>query len=469
MVSHTDLKTYINKSDISMWWERWFLSCNAKDIGTLYLIFALFSGLLGTAFSVLIRIELSGPGVQYIADNQLYNSIITAHAILMIFFMVMPALVGGFGNFLLPLLVGGPDMAKEKSLKYELQALIKKNKLNNTYKKDYHTESNNNNKEKNNKQTDNKQRNNKEINNEYKLNIVSIIFIYISISLIIYLNPTLLFYSSSLLTGSFVLFYLDEFKLSKCKIIKYIQLFSFFILPLLVMFYVYTNIMYLAIDAISYINDNNKDIHLHGHVSIDEKSAKIFGSSLNGIGSNIGLGASITGIAMASSKVIAKASMPPLQKVGMVIAAGGLGALTHVVASAANHTKNINKFNNNITTNNNINNFVSDNLSDPLLIMLQSIEYAGYICISLIIILAIQVIIRLLPIKVNLNLFKHTVLNDNFNYYINKIIRLNKNMSIIYTFILIILLLYGLGLIVYIENEIYTNIDMYISVHNKFK
>jgi hypothetical protein len=99
------------KSSISLWTERWFLSSNAKDIGTLYLIFALFSGLLGTAFSVLIRLELSGPGVQYIADNQLYNSIITAHAILMIFFMVMPALIGGFGNFLLPLLVGGPDMA----------------------------------------------------------------------------------------------------------------------------------------------------------------------------------------------------------------------------------------------------------------------------------------------------------------------------------------------------------------------
>lgn len=82
----------------SLWWERWFLSSNAKDIGTLYLIFALFSGLLGTAFSVLIRMELSGPGVQYISDNQLYNSIITAHAILMIFFMVMPALIGGFGK-----------------------------------------------------------------------------------------------------------------------------------------------------------------------------------------------------------------------------------------------------------------------------------------------------------------------------------------------------------------------------------
>jgi cytochrome c/quinol oxidase subunit I len=75
-----------------MWTERWFLSCNAKDIGILYLIFALFSGLIGTAFSVLIRLELAGPGVQYIADNQLYNSIITAHAILMIFFMVEKSL-----------------------------------------------------------------------------------------------------------------------------------------------------------------------------------------------------------------------------------------------------------------------------------------------------------------------------------------------------------------------------------------
>ena len=98
IIKHNSYNIKDKITNITMWKERWFLSSNAKDIGTLYLMFALFSGLIGTAFSVLIRLELSGPGVQFIADNQLYNNIITAHAILMIFFMVMPALIGGFGK-----------------------------------------------------------------------------------------------------------------------------------------------------------------------------------------------------------------------------------------------------------------------------------------------------------------------------------------------------------------------------------
>jgi hypothetical protein len=158
-------------------------------------------------------------------------------------------------------------------------------------------------------------------------------------------------------------------------------------------------------DVIHYMADN-KDVNLHGHVKVDKEAGKAIGQGLQTIGTQIGLGATMAGIAAAVIKAVVKSGMPPLQKAGVVLGASVISGLAHSRISNMNR----NTINSTSVLNNdagsNVNKLIDDSLVSPLQDLLFNLEMMNYVCLSLIYILIIQLVFKLyFKDSINLKLF----------------------------------------------------------------
>jgi cytochrome c oxidase subunit I len=110
-MSYDDTRVEAAQTGPPQGWRRWVCSTNHKDIGTMYLVFALVAGLIGALLSIAMRAELMEPGLQIFGNPEVFNMLVSYHGLIMIFFTLMPALIGGYGNWMVPLMIGAPDMA----------------------------------------------------------------------------------------------------------------------------------------------------------------------------------------------------------------------------------------------------------------------------------------------------------------------------------------------------------------------
>lgn len=297
-------------------------------------------------------------------------------------------------------------------------------------------------------------------------------------SFILLISSFLYFIVSYLFTFSFVLFYLDDFKLSKNSFLKYVEIISFIGIPLYLIYSLYHVVS--IIDIISYVNDKdnniNPDIDFNATVSVGKDAAAELSKGMQTIGSQIGLGASIVGIGTAVGKGVAKSAMPPLQKAGIIVDSSLIAGLGHSVISNVNKnkvlqdnipTKSTTSSN---STNDVLNKFIDNTTpSSPLENLLFDIEALNYVCISLVIILIIQILFKFyLKARISLNLSNLLGINLNniLEYYLNLILKLNQKMSFIYIWLILVALIVGLSFSGYASSDLYNNLDSYIAVHN---
>jgi hypothetical protein len=201
------------------------------------------------------------------------------------------------------------------------------------------------------------------------------------------------------------------------------------------------------IDVISYVNDKN-DIGLQGSYNLSKESAESIGKGMNTIGqglstvgSQLGLGATMVGISTAVGKGVAKSGIPPVQKAGFIVGSGLIAGLGHSLVSSINrnaviaiNTTTTTNTTTTITTPSDVNKFVDNSNISPLQEFLFNAEMMSYVCLSLIYLLIIQLVFKLYlknTISLNLSKLLGNNLNNKIEFYLNKIIKLNKQMSIL--------------------------------------
>ena len=283
--------------------------------------------------------------------------------------------------------------------------------------------------------------------------------------LILNISSSLLFF---ILFLNFILFYLDEFRLSQNKLIKFLQILTPIWLLLIVFIFFYLNI--LTFNNVLFLDEDktiNNTVSIGGSVEMNRDAAEV-------IGRNIGIAGTVAGVSGAVGKAIAKSSMPPLQKAAVVVGAGIAGGAIHVGTSVINRVVNTpsSSTTTSITSNlpDGVNKLVADsgNGYSDLMLLILSIDTLTCVCLSLIFILFMMILFKfyLNEEKVKFHLSSlGDKMNNNLNYYLIKLIHLNKKTSTVYIFIIFIILFISLAFNCYFITELYNNLDKFVDLH----
>ena len=266
------------------------------------------------------------------------------------------------------------------------------------------------------------------------------------------------------------LFYLDGLKFSSNKFIKYLQIIFFTILPVILIYMISSTLN--ITDFICCVKDET-GVNLHGHVNVTKDATIEISKGMNTIGTQWGLGATMVGVSTAVGKGIAKSGMPPLQKAGVILGCGIIGGMSHSIISAAN--RGAVRAENTISSNTNVDSFVNKLINDYYISPLQELLFSGeilnYTFLGLIYILIIQLIFKLYfknSINLGLSKFLGKNLNIKIEYYFKKIIKLNKQMSIIWIWFILILLVVASGVNGYAIYNLSIDLDNFIDGHVSF-